>query len=133
MPQDPSPTTLNPLSCKVIQDHKINLKKKRLSNRRYLISYSTVRYLDTSGLATTHVVVFLWVCKTSYPLLISPPPTNLPNSLPTPYHLPSILNMPPVKDPTLERNPLKIACYIKMWQHYTRYFPANCSTNPNVC
>ena len=40
----------------------------------------------TSGFATTHVGDFLWVCKTSYHLLIFPPPTNLPNSLPLPYH-----------------------------------------------
>ena len=48
----------------------------------------------TSGFVTTHVVVYLWVCKTSYHLLITQPPTNLPNPLPASYHLPSI----PVKD-----------------------------------
>ena len=41
-------------------------------------------YNTTKGFATTHVVGFLWVCKTSYHLSISPPPTNLPNSLPYP-------------------------------------------------
>ena len=59
---------------------------------------------NTSGFATSHGVVFVWVWKTSYHLLTSPPPTNLLNSLSAPY-----LNMPPIKDPTMERNPHKIA------------------------
>ena len=43
---------------------------------------ATIGIIKTSDFATTHEVAFLWVCKTSYHLLILPPPTNLPNSLP---------------------------------------------------
>ena len=81
----------------------------------------------TSGFATTHVVDFLWVCKTSYHLLISPPPTNLPNSLPSPYH--STCHAPQQQRVTLERN--KIDRQSRMWRQYTCYFPANRSTNPD--
>ena len=49
-------------------------------------------------------------CKTSYHLLISPPPTNLPN--------------------TIDRQDRQYRCYFS--HHYTRYFPANGSTNPDV-
>ena len=65
------------------------------------VQYPAKKYqkiILSSGFATTHVVDFLWVCRTSYHLLISPPPTKLPNSLPAPYHSASILNMPRVKD-----------------------------------
>ena len=48
--------------------------------------YTLLKYSILGGFATTHVVDFLWVFKTSYHLLIFPPPTNLPNSLPSPYH-----------------------------------------------
>ena len=63
----------------------------------------------TSGFATTHVVDFLWVCKTSYHLLISPPPTNLPNSLPAPYHSPSI----PVKDSHWRETLIKLTARVE--------------------
>ena len=49
-------------------------------------------------------------CKTSYHLLISPPPTNLPN--------------------TIDRQDCQYTCYFP--HHYTRDFPANGSTNPDV-
>ena len=44
-----------------------------------VVSYElhSCRIINTSGFATTHVVV----SKTSYHLLISPPPSNLPNAL----------------------------------------------------
>ena len=67
-------------------------------------------------------------CKTSYHLLISPPPTNLPNSLPSPYH--SISHAPQQQRVTLERN--GIDRQSKMWRQYTCYFPANGSMNPDV-
>ena len=53
-------------------------------------------------------------CKTSYHLLVSPPPTNLPNTL---------------KVHTGENN---IDRQSRMWRQYTCYFPANGSTNPDV-
>ena len=49
-------------------------------------------------------------CKTSYHLLISPPPTNLPN--------------------TIDRQDRQYTCYFP--HHYTRYFPASGSMNPDV-
>ena len=79
--------------------------------------------MNTSGFATTHVVVFLLVCKTSYHLSISPPPINLPNSLPAPYHLPYFhFYHYRLKAHTGEKES-------KMWTHY---FPANGWTNPDV-
>ena len=63
----------------------------------------------TSGFATSHVVVYLWVCKTSYHLFFSPPPTNLPNSLPTPYHSPSI----PVKDSHWRETLIKLTARVE--------------------
>ena len=76
--------------------------------------------LDTSGFATKHVV---GVCKTSYHLLISQPPTNLPNSLLAPFQLPYYhFYHYWLKTHTTEKES-------KMW---TRYFPANGSTNPDV-
>ena len=59
------------------------------------------RKLVVSGFATSHLVDFLWVFKTSYHLLIFPPPTNLPNSLPAPYH--STCHAPQQQRVTLER------------------------------
>ena len=53
-------------------------------------------------------------CKTSYHLLVSPPPTNIPNTL---------------KVHTGENN---IDRQCRMWRQYTCYFPANGSTNPDV-
>ena len=77
----------------------------------YLCQYQV---MITSGLATTHVVDFLWVCKTSYHLSISPPPTNLPNTF---------------KIHTGEK---KIDRQSRMWRQYTCYFPAKGSTNLDV-
>ena len=77
--------------------------------------YSSDSGIKTSGFATSHVVVFLSVCKTSYHLLISPPPTNLPNTL---------------KIHTVEKK--FTARVASILFHYTRYFPANGSTNSDV-
>ena len=65
-------------------------------------------------------------CKTSYHLSISPPPTNLPKSLPAPYH--STYHALQQQRVTLERN--KIDRKSRMWCQYTCYFPAKGSTNP---
>ena len=53
-------------------------------------------------------------CKTSYHLLISPPPTNLPNTL------------------KIHTGENKIDRQSQMWRQYTCYIPANGSTNPDV-
>ena len=64
--------------------------------------------------STTHVVVFLWVYKTSYHLLISPTPTNLPNML------------------KIHTGENKIDCQSQIWRQQACYFPANGLTNPDV-
>ena len=61
------------------------------------------------GFATTYEVVYLWVCKTSYHLLITQPPTNLPNPLPASYHLPSI----PVKDSHWRETLIKLTARVE--------------------
>ena len=87
----------------------------------------------TSCFATTHVVVFLWVCKTSYHLLISPPlPTSLIHSQhPITRPLFSICHRLKILH-CWRVNPHKIACNSKMWQQYTRFFPAIGLTIPDV-
>ena len=68
-------------------------------------------------------------CKTSYHLIISPPPTNLPNSLPAPCHSPSI----PVNVSYWRETFIKLTTSVaSIHAHYTRYFPAKGSTNPDV-
>ena len=53
-----------------------------LGKLSFLISnHTSFKIIYTIGFATTYVVVFVWNCKTSYHLLISPPPTNLANTL----------------------------------------------------
>ena len=64
----------------------------------------------TKHFATTHVVV----CKTSYYLLISSPPTNISNTL------------------KIHTGENKIDRQSRMWRQYTYYFPANGSTNPDI-
>ena len=61
----------------------------------------------------------LGFCKTSYHLLISPPPTNLPNTLK--IH---------TGENKIDRQGRQYTCYFP--HHYTRYFPANGLTNPDV-
>ena len=74
------------------------------------VSLMFINLFHTSGFTTTHVVVYLWVCKTSsYHLLISPPPTNLPHSLPAPYHSPSI----PVKDSYWRETLIKLTARVE--------------------
>ena len=87
--------------------------------------------IDTSGFATKHVVVYICVCKTSYHLLISPPPTNLPNSIPAPYH--STYHALQQQRVTLHWREIKLTAKVhRIWRQYTCYFPANGSTNTDV-
>ena len=74
-----------------------------LENIKRYHKYQWLRHYTCSGF-----------CKTSYHLLISPPPTNLPNTL---------------KIYTEEK---KIDRQSQMWRQYTCYFLANGSTNPDV-
>ena len=68
------------------------------------------------------IIMYQWLrhytcsdfCKTSYHLLISPPPTYLPNTL------------------KIHTGENKIDRQSRMWRQYTCYFPANGSTNPDV-
>ena len=71
--------------------------------RSYYISNQWLRHYTCSGF-----------CKTSYHLLISPPPTNLPNTL------------------KIHTGENKVDRKSRMWRQYTCYFPANGSTNPDV-
>ena len=70
---------------------------------------NNLNLVSTSGFATSHVVVYLWVCKTSYCLLISIPSTKLPNSLPALYHLPSI----PIKDSHWRETLIKLTARVE--------------------
>ena len=79
------------------------------SYKRTLNNIDTFFLSSTSGFITTHVVVYLWVCKTSYHLLISPPNTNLLNYLPAPYHSPSI----PVKDSHWRETLIKLTARVE--------------------
>ena len=74
-----------------------------LSCSRLFTSYQWLRHYTCSGF-----------CKTSYHLLISPPPTNLPNTL------------------KIHTGENKIDCQSRMWRQYTCFFPANGSTKSDV-
>ena len=83
--------------------HFIHVKIENKNQRPYKnIKDQWLRHYTCSG-----------ICKTSYHLLISPPPTNLANTL------------------KIHTGENKIDRQSRMWRHYTCYFPANGSTNPD--
>ena len=81
----------------------INMIYNNLQVEISCITYQWLRHNTCSGF-----------CKTNYHLLISPPHTNLPNTL------------------KIHTGENKIDRQSRMWSQYTCYFPANGSTNPDV-